>query len=131
MSTPTSLSARRSKENSPPGTAAHLAAANHLLLKSTITEQELFVTLAQRRLAPLIPPRFRNWLSEVLAAAELVAITERIAACRDPKDDKFLELAVTGRADVIITGDRDLLALNPFRSIAIITPAEFVQGGAR
>jgi uncharacterized protein len=119
------------KENSPPGTAAHLAAANHVLLKSTITEQELFVTLAQRRLAPLIPPRFRNWLSEVLAAAELVAITERIAACRDPKDDKFLELAVTGRADVIITGDRDLLALNPFRSISIITPAEFVQGGAR
>ena len=119
------------KENSPPGTAAHLAAASHLLLKSTITEQELFVTLAQRRLAPLIPPRFRNWLSEILAAAELVAITERIAACRDPKDDKFLELAVTGRADVIITGDRDLLALNPFRSIAIITPAEFVQGGAR
>jgi hypothetical protein len=42
----------------------------------------------------------------------------------------FLELAVTGRADVIITGDRDLLALNPFRSISIITPAEFVQGGA-
>jgi uncharacterized protein len=119
------------KENSPPGTAAHLAAANHVLLKSTITEQELFVTLAQRRLAPLIPPRFRNWLIEVLATAELVAITEGIAACRDPKDDKFLELAVTGRADVIVTGDRDLLALNPFRSIAIITPAEFVQGGAR
>ena len=47
-----------------------------------------------------------------------------------PKDDKFLELAVTGRADVIVTGDRDLLALNPFRSIAIITPAEVVQGGA-
>jgi uncharacterized protein len=101
------------KENSPPGTAAHRAAASHFLLKSAITEQELFVTLAQQRLAPLIPPRFRDWLSEVLAAAELVVITERISACRDPKDDKFLELAVTGRADVIITGDRDLLVLNP------------------
>jgi predicted nucleic acid-binding protein len=40
-------------------------------------------------------------------------------------------LAVTGRTDVIVTGDRDLLALNPFRSISIITPAEFVQAGAR
>ena len=119
------------KEKSPPGTAAHLAAESHLLLKSTITEQELFVTLARPRLAPLIPPRFRDWLSEVLAAAELVAITERIAACRDPKDDKFLELAVNGRADLIVTGDADLLVLNPFRDISIVTPATFVQGVAR
>jgi predicted nucleic acid-binding protein len=67
----------------------------------------------------------------VLAAAELVAITERIAACRDPKDDKFLELAVAGRADLIVTGDADLLVLNPFRDISIVTPAAFVQGVAR
>jgi putative PIN family toxin of toxin-antitoxin system len=119
------------KEHSPPGTAAHLAAANHLLLKSKVTEQELFVTLAQPRLAPLIPPRFENWLREVLAAAELVEIAERISACRDPKDDKFLELAVSGHADVIVTGDRDLIALNPFRGIPIVTPADFVQGGDR
>jgi putative PIN family toxin of toxin-antitoxin system len=114
------------KEKSPPGTAAHLVAASHLLLKSTITEQELFITMALPRLAPLIPLRFRDWLSEVLAAAELVAITERIAACRDPKDDKFLELAVNGHADLIVTGDADLLALNPFREIPIVTPATFV-----
>lgn len=40
-------------------------------------------------------------------------------------DDKFLELAVNGRADPIITGDTDLLVLNPFRGIPIITPAAF------
>ncbi len=119
------------KEHSPPGTAAHVVAASHLLLKSEITQQELFVTLAQPRLAPLIPPRFRDWLSEVLGAAEMVAITERIVACRDPKDDKFLELAVNGHADLIVTGDADLLALNPFREIPIVTPAVFVQGAAR
>jgi predicted nucleic acid-binding protein len=62
-----------------------------------------------------------------MAAAELVEITERIVACRDPKDDKFLELAVNGRADAIVTGDDDLLVLNPFRGIPIITPAAFVQ----
>jgi uncharacterized protein len=114
------------KEHSPPGTAAHLVAASHLLLKSAITEEELFVTLGRPHLAPLIPPRFRDWLSEVLAAAELVGITQRIVACRDPKDDKFLELAVSGHADLIVTGDSDLLALNPFREIPIVTPAEFV-----
>jgi putative PIN family toxin of toxin-antitoxin system len=119
------------KEGSPPGTAAHLAAASHVLLKSTVTEQELFVTLSRPRLASLIPPRFQEWLREVLAAAELVAITERIAACRDPKDDKFLELAVSGKAEVIVSGDGDLLDLNPFRGIPIVTPATFVRDTTR
>jgi uncharacterized protein len=114
------------KEKTPPEMAVHLAAASHLLLKSTITEGELFVTLRRPRLAPLIPPDFLDWLHELMEAAELVKITERIAACRDPKDDKFLELAVNRHADVLITGDSDLLALNPFRGIPIITPAEFV-----
>jgi putative PIN family toxin of toxin-antitoxin system len=119
------------KEKTPPEAAVHLAAASHLLLKSTITERELFVTLARPRLAPLIPRDFLDWLHELMAAAELVKISERIAACRDPKDDKFLELAVNGHADVLVTGDNDLLALNPFRGIQIITPADFVQGGTR
>jgi uncharacterized protein len=102
-------------------------AESGVLLKTTIRES--FTTLARPRLAPLIPPRFRDWLSEVLAAAELVTITDRITACRDPRDDKFLELAVNGRANLIISGDADLLALNPFREIPIVTPATFVQDG--
>jgi predicted nucleic acid-binding protein len=66
----------------------------------------------------------------LIARAELVEIKERIAACRDPTDDKFLELAVNGRADLIVSGDADLLALNPFRGIPIITPAMFVRDHA-
>jgi putative PIN family toxin of toxin-antitoxin system len=73
----------------------------------------------------------REGVARMLAAAELVTITKRIAACRDPTDDKFLELAVNGHADLIVSGDGDLLALNPFREIAIVTPAAFVQGVAR
>jgi putative PIN family toxin of toxin-antitoxin system len=119
------------KEKSPPGTAVQIVAESGLLLKSVITEQELFVTLARPRLAPLIPPSFRDWLSELFTAAELVRIIERIAACRDSKDDKFLELAINGHADLIISGDADLLALNPFRQIPIVPPAYFVQGLAR
>lgn len=119
------------KEISRPGVAVHLVEESGVLLKSAPTECELFVTLARPRLAPLIPPHFLDWLRGLVAAAELVAITERIAACRDPRDDKFLELAVTGRADLIVSGDRDLLALNPFRDIAIVTPADFVQSVAQ
>jgi uncharacterized protein len=66
-----------------------------------------------------------------MAVAELVTITERIVACRDATDDKFLELAVNGKADVIVSGDADLLVLNPFRDIPIVMPATFVQGTAR
>jgi len=117
------------KHRSPPSDAVHLAAERHLLLKSTTTEQELFITLARPRLAPLIPLSFRDWLEDVLAAAEVVHIAERIVACRDPKDDKFLELAVNGHADLIVSGDADLLVLDPFRGIPIVTPAIFVQGG--
>jgi predicted nucleic acid-binding protein len=80
----------------------------------------------------LIDPDTRAWLKKLVAAAELIAITERIAACREPTDDKFLELAVNGHADLIVTGDPDLLVLNPFRDIPIIAPAAaFVQGIAR
>ena len=66
-----------------------------------------------------------------LAEFERSMIAERITACRDPTDDKFLELAVNGGADLIVSGDGDLLALNPFRDIPIVTPAAFVQGVAR
>ena len=58
--------------------------------------------------------------------AESVEVTERVRACRDPKDDKILELAVNGNADYIVTGDDDLLAMNPFRDIEIVRPAEFL-----
>ena len=119
------------KGRSPPSDTVHLAAERDLLLKSATTEQELLITLARPRLAPLIPQRFLAWLQDVLAAAELVPITERIVACRDPKDDKFLELAVNGHADIVVSGDADLLALNPFRGIPIVTPATFVHGANR
>ena len=115
------------KDRSPPGDAAHLTVESGLLLKSATTEQELFITLARPRLAHLIPQSFLAWLREVLALAELVPIAEQAVACRDPKDDKFLELAVNGRADLIVSGDADLLALDPFRGIPILTPAAFLQ----
>jgi len=58
--------------------------------------------------------------------AEMVPIVHTIHACPDPRDDKFLELAVNGEADLIVTGDVDLLALHPFRDIPIIAPTAYV-----
>jgi uncharacterized protein len=56
-----------------------------------------------------------------------VDVNARITACRDPKDNKFLELAVDGRATHIISGDFDLLALSPFQNISILTPQLFLE----
>jgi putative PIN family toxin of toxin-antitoxin system len=101
------------------------------LLKSAATEREVVGVLQRPYLTAVISPSFLEGLTKMFAAAELVTITERIAACRDPTDDKLLELAVNGHADLIVSGDRDLLALNPFRKIPIVTPASFMQGVAQ
>jgi hypothetical protein len=53
---------------------------------------------------------------------ELIRPDRRITPRRDPNDGKFLEVAVVGRAQVLISGDDDLLALNPFDRIPIVPP---------
>lgn len=63
----------------------------------------------------------------ILLRGEGVAPTERIRACRDPKDDKFLEVAVAGRADLIVSGDQDLLTLHPYGEIPIVGPRAFLR----
>jgi putative PIN family toxin of toxin-antitoxin system len=95
------------------------------LLKTAVTEQEVIEVLQRPRIAPKIAPFFLDNIRRVFAAAELVTITEPVTGCRDPDDDKFLALAVNGHADVIISGDDDLLVLDTFRGIPIITPAAF------
>ena len=57
---------------------------------------------------------------------ELVTPGRRVQACRDPKDDKFLEAALAGHADCIVSGDADLLDLTPFENIPILRPAKFL-----
>jgi predicted nucleic acid-binding protein len=72
-----------------------------------------------------------RFLVALLKEAELVNITEQVTAYRDASDNKFLELAVNGEANFIITGDNDLLILNPFRGIPILTPKQFLSGSSK
>jgi uncharacterized protein len=80
-------------------------------------------------------PKFDKYLSEeerieflttLVHEAELVNVVERVADCRDPRDNKFLELAVSGRATHVVTGDSDLRVLHPFRGIIVVSPSEFL-----
>ena len=82
----------------------------------------------------LLLPRFNkyaslikrtNMLNDIEKEALFIESVVKISECRDPKDNKFLELAVAGNADCIVTGDKDLLVLNPYRGTKIISPANF------
>jgi len=66
-------------------------------------------------------------LNSVKACAEWTKIIGELSICRDPKDDKFLETALIGGAEVIITGDQDLLVLHPFEEILIMTPKAWLE----
>jgi len=65
-------------------------------------------------------------LNDIEREALFIESEVKISECRDPKDNKFLELAVAGDANCIVTGDKDLLVLNPFRGIKIISPSDFL-----
>jgi predicted nucleic acid-binding protein len=54
-------------------------------------------------------------------------VREKIEICRDEKDNQYLELAINGQATCIVSGDSDLLVLNPFREIPILTIQEFLD----
>lgn len=88
---------------------------------------ELADVLSRKKLNRyLLAEERMSFLVSLLKEAELAQVSEIITACRDAKDDKFLELAVSGRASCIVSGDADLLALSPFRGIPILTPREFL-----
>ena len=111
-----------------PGKAVRKAVDACEVLISEATLAELADVLARPKFAPYVSIQDRQQFIRLLGrVAVMVPVTHTIRACRDPKDDKFLELAVNGAANVSITGDKDLLALNPFRKIAIVTPAQYLS----
>jgi putative PIN family toxin of toxin-antitoxin system len=66
-------------------------------------------------------------IENLLGVAITVKPVETIAACRDRKDNIFLELALAADASYLISGDPDLLVLHPFRGIPIISASDFLQ----
>lgn len=68
-----------------------------------------------------------NAIQHISLNAVFFSPTESITGCRDPKDNKFLELAVSANASCIITGDKDLLVLHPFRNIPILNAVDFLN----
>jgi len=104
-----------------------VAAKKHTLLFSESTFKELKSTLFKEKFAEIVElPTIRNFIFNLVRIGEFIEPKIEITDCRDPKDNKFLELAVAGDAECLITGDKDLLVLNPFRGIKIISPSDFL-----
>lgn len=111
-----------------PRQAFDKALAEGTVLVSAPVVLELADVLGRERLNKyLLEEERMRFLVALLKETELVEVTETVTECRDAKDNKFLELAVSGKADYIVSGDQDLLVLTPFRGITVLTPAQFLS----
>jgi putative PIN family toxin of toxin-antitoxin system len=103
---------------------------SHHLLRSDQTLFELVSTIHKPKFLKYFskrPELPEELIFSYLKASQQILIQHDVSACRDHKDNKYLNLALSGKADLIISGDQDLLVLHPFESIPIITSTEFLN----
>lgn len=101
---------------------------NGVLLFSDETCHELSSRLRRPKFDHYVSQSIRAvYLAQLMAVSEWVSITNAKLGCRDPDDDKFLETALIGDADCIITGDGDLLEMSPFHGVSILSPSDFLN----
>ncbi|MBN2003833.1 MAG: putative toxin-antitoxin system toxin component, PIN family [Anaerolineae bacterium] len=108
----------------------HLRQGDYTLLYAPALLEELVDVLTRPRIRDkygITEDDVKTTLALFLLRGEAVVPEDTVTACRDPKDNKFLEVAVAGEANALVSGDEDLLVLDPFEGIPIITPAEFLH----
>lgn len=116
------------KADSIPERALLLARSREAICLSPAVEAEIRAVFSRPKFRKhLAAGRGERILDLVTAAAITVTPTEAVTDCRDAKDNKYLELALAAAAATIVASDDDLLVLNPWRGIRIITPAEYVK----
>jgi len=115
-------------ENSTPAQAFFAALKRGKVLLSAPLAEEINRIIYRPKFDRYLTDEQRaDFITALVESSVLVEIKETITACRDPKDNMVLELAVSGQAEVIVTGDEDLLILNPFEEIAILNPKDFLE----
>lgn len=103
------------------------ALARGVLLVSEATLEELVRVLNRPKFDAYVTGEDRRRFVELLGGvARIVPIVRVIRACRDPKDDQFLDVALSGEATAIISGDQDLLIMDPFHGVRIVSPTVFL-----
>jgi putative PIN family toxin of toxin-antitoxin system len=115
-------------EHSKPGQALRRALkVGQMLLSQPVLEEVNEVTSREKFERYVTAEEREEFLEALVGRARFIEPTEQIRICRDPKDDKFLELAISGGASYIISGDDDLLTLSSFRGIEILGVDDFLK----
>ena len=100
----------------------------HQLVFSARTWDELSFVLQRSKFERYLPLEKRLLvLANLASKVSIVHSTTLVTDCRDPKDNKFLALALDAGATTLVTGDIDLLVLHPYRGISICAPAGFLS----
>ncbi|MEI8133529.1 MAG: putative toxin-antitoxin system toxin component, PIN family [bacterium] len=121
------VSATLKKHSTPRKVINHIY-SHSILLISPETVKEIEEVLLRPKLDKYVHVQDRIYFfRRLIVMAVEIETTSRITDCPDAKDNKFLELAIDGRATLIISGDGDLLDMNPYRGINIISPSEFIE----
>jgi len=114
--------------NSAPDLVVQHAFRNHEVLMSAALLAELERTLSRDKFDVYVSRADRRkFLHKLYKNTKPTAIIQHISICRDPNDNAVLELAVNGEAEIIISGDKDLLVLHPFKGISILKSADFLS----
>ena len=99
---------------------------NNALIFSKETISELSSSITKSKFDKYVSADDREaYVNNLILSADLVIIDNLIQGCRDRDDDKFLETAVKGDAQFIISGDQDLLTMHRFEGIDIVTVQVF------
>ncbi len=118
-------------ENSIPSKAFRYVLKQGEVLLSIELLEELSDVLGREKFNRFVTSEERDEFLETFIERailiEVIKVIEKVQECRDSKDDKILELALNGGAGYIVSGDKDLLVLNPFRDVKIVTPEEFLR----
>ncbi len=122
------LASRLLVPDSIPGKTVRKAVEEGEILMSESTLYELAEVLGREKFDAYVSIQDREDFLRMLGRiVEMVTILHAIHDCRDVRDNQILEVAVNGQAQVIITGDEDLLVLNPFRDIPIMRPVDYLK----
>ncbi len=94
---------------------------------SAAVDAEVAEVLSRAKFARVIPLERRQHFLEVLRSTAIwFEPATRVNDCRDPKDDKYLELALAAGAETIVSSDDDLLVLHPWRGVRVLSPADYL-----
>jgi hypothetical protein len=94
---------------------------------SAAVEAEIAEVFGRPRFARAIARERRDRFLNILRGAAIwFQPAEHVTDCRDPKDNKYLELALAAGAETVVSGDLDLLVLHPWRGVRILRPVDYL-----